>query len=53
MKKHQKTSDQRWYLQDKDLASVRGGGISGGGRSLATIGGGVVPDDNGVISSHN
>lgn len=53
MKKQKKTSNQALRLQQKDLASVRGGGISGSGSPLAFVGGGIAPDDNGVINSRN
>lgn len=43
MKKSQKTSDRPLRLRSEDLASVRGGGISGGGAPLAIVGGGRAP----------
>lgn len=48
MKKNRKTVDRSVRLQEKDLASVRGGGISGGG-AHAIVGGGLAPAENGVI----
>ena len=53
MKKQKKTSNHASRLQDRDLVSVRGGGISGSGSPLAIVGGGIAPDDNGVISSRD
>src|SRR5262249_25462337 len=51
-KKSQKTAARPSRLEDKDLASVRGGSINGGG-ALAIVGGGLAPAADGVITSNN
>ena len=46
MKKNRKTGDRTLRLHEKDLASVRGGGISGGANPEAIVGGGIAPADH-------
>lgn len=48
MTKNRKTSVRPLRLQEKDLASVRGGGISGGASPEAIVGGGVAPAGTGI-----
>jgi len=48
MKKNRKTGDRSLGLQEKDLESVRGGSITGGGHEFT---GPFVPRENGVIIS--
>lgn len=53
MKKNPKIGKPALRLQETELASVRGAGISGGASPEAIVGGGRAPADDGVIISRN